>query len=576
MVARLPVYASNRHRGQFLNRERTFWRRHRWLLWTGGIAFAALAAITITVAIMARRVEPYVRARIVEGLSQHFHTHVELDTFHLSIGNGFRGEWGVWAQGSGLRIWPPLPEGASLSERPADEPLIRLTEFGFHAPLRYKPGVPIDISDVRLKGLVVRMPPKSRRVQIDNGSSSSSSSPSIKIHIARIDCANADRLIETDKPGRLPKEFAIPLLRLTNLDPDSPVHFDASLTNPIPVGTIHSVGTFGPWRVDDPAESPIQGDFTFNNADLGSIKGIAGILNSTGRYTGTLRNITADGVTDTPDFRLSTSDNTLPLHTTFHALIDGTDGDTYLEPVDATLGNSHIIAKGQVVRILAPTGDDGTPHSVGHDISLAIEIDKGRIEDFLRISTTGPTPILRGNLALKTSLHIPPGPVPVIQKMVLTGGTFSLAQSQFTSDKVQSRIVELSLRGQGKPGDVKFAPSDSVQADMRGVFKLGDGTLTLSQMEFVVPGADVQVTGSYGLNSGALDFQGAALLDATVSKVVGGWKGFLLKPADRIFKKSGAGTYVPIHVRGTRQSPEFGIDFNRLKQTSPQRPGTPS
>ncbi|MGB6193659.1 MAG: AsmA-like C-terminal region-containing protein [Terracidiphilus sp.] len=555
-----------------MDQERTFWRRHRWLLWTGGIAFAGLAAIITTLAIMAHRIEPYVRARIIDGLSQHFHTHVELDTFHLSIGNGFRGEWGVWAQGRGLRIWPPLPEGASLAERPAGEPLVSLAQFAFHAPLRYDPGAPIDINDVRLKGLALRMPPKSRRVELNKPGNSSPSS--IKVHIARVECANADLLIETDKPGKLPREFAIPILTLTDLNLDSPVHFDATLTNPIPAGAIHSVGTFGPWRVADPAESPIQGDFTFNNADLGTIKGIAGILNSSGRYTGTLRNITVDGVTDTPDFRLTTSDKTLPLRTSYHALVDGTDGDTYLEPVDAMLGSSHIIARGQVVRVLAAVGDDGKPHSIGHDISLSIEIDKSRIEDFLRITTTGPTPILTGNLTLKTQLHIPPGAIPVIQKISLTDGTFSLTQSQFTSDKVQGRVLELSLRGQGKPGDVKSTPADSVQADMRGNFKLGDGSLTLSQMQFVVPGADIRVQGTYGIDSGALDFQGAARLDATVSKVVGGWKGFLLTPVDPIFKKSGAGTFVPIHVRGTRKNPDIGIDFNRINSTSPQRPGT--
>jgi hypothetical protein len=529
------------------------------------------------VAVLAHRVEPYVRARIIDGLSHHFHTHVELDDFHLSIGNGLRGEWGVWAQGRGLRIWPPLPAGTSLSERPTDQPLMRLSEFAFQAPLRYKPGVPIDISDIRVKGLALRMPPKSQRVQLANNKpdNSSDSPSSVKVRIAHIEVNNANLVIETDKPGKLPKEFAITLLKLTDVNPDAPIHFDASLTNPIPVGTIHSVGTFGPWQVSDPAESPVQGDFTFNNADLGTIKGVAGILNSTGRYTGTLRNIVADGVTDTPDFRLSTSDNTLALHTRFHAIVDGTDGDTYLDPVDATLGQSHIVAKGQVVRVLAPA-DDGTSHSIGHDIVLSITIDKGRIEDFLRISTTGPTPILTGDLVLKTMLHIPPGKVPVIKKMTLTGGTFTLTQAHFTSDKVQSRIVELSLRGLGKPGDVKSAPTDSVQADMRGAFKLSGASLTLSQMQFVVPGADISVQGSYGIDNGALDFQGVARLDATVSRVVGGWKGLLLTPADPIFKKGSAGTAVPIHVRGTRKAPEFGIDFNRLKHTSAQRPGTPS
>jgi hypothetical protein len=55
--------------------------------------------------------------------------------------------------------------------------------------------------------------------------------------------------------------------------------------------------------------------------------------------------------------------------------------------------------------------------------------------------------------------------------------------------------------------------------------------------------------------------------------MVGGWKGILLKPADRFFKKDGAGTLVPIHIRGTRESPDFGVDLKRLKPTSPATPG---
>jgi len=55
--------------------------------------------------------------------------------------------------------------------------------------------------------------------------------------------------------------------------------------------------------------------------------------------------------------------------------------------------------------------------------------------------------------------------------------------------------------------------------------------------------------------------------------MVGGWKGALLKPADRFFKKDGAGTEVPIHVNGTRENPAFGVDLGRIRYTSPQIPG---
>jgi hypothetical protein len=48
----------------------------------------------------------------------------------------------------------------------------------------------------------------------------------------------------------------------------------------------------------------------------------------------------------------------------------------------------------------------------------------------------------------------------------------------------------------------------------------------------------------------------------------GGWKGMLLTPLDRHFEKNGAGTEIQIHIKGTREQPEFGVDFGRMKGSS--------
>ena len=37
-------------------------------------------------------------------------------------------------------------------------------------------------------------------------------------------------------------------------------------------------------------------------------------------------------------------------------------------------------------------------------------------------------------------------------------------------------------------------------------------------------------------------------------------KSFFLKVVDPFFKKQGAGTVLPIRVRGTRDEPKFGLD----------------
>jgi hypothetical protein len=59
---------------------------------------------------------------------------------------------------------------------------------------------------------------------------------------------------------------------------DRPMAFSASLENAVPLGTIGTSGTFGPWGRDEPGQPPLEEQFTFERADLGVFKGISGIL----------------------------------------------------------------------------------------------------------------------------------------------------------------------------------------------------------------------------------------------------------------------------------------------------------
>jgi hypothetical protein len=550
-------------------------------MWVGGVLLVVVAGLAIVAAVLAHRAEPYLRARIVDGLQQRFHARVELDSFHMSVRNGLNGHWGVWAEGRGLRIWPPANVGAaspgpSQAEVADAKPLIRLQEFRFHAPLIYKPGKPFHISVVELEGLDVDLPPRSHfEHPLSEPPPTNPSAPPksgvlsgaemLRFGIDSIDCSNARLLLETSKPGKLPLQIAIARFKLTGIGSDQPMGFEAQLTNPRPTGAIHTTGSFGPWDHGDPGESPINGNYQFDHADLSDFKGIAGILSSAGHYEGTLRDLTVDGETDTPDFRLKPFDNPLALHTKFHAKVDGTNGDTWLQPVDATLAHSHFTAQGQVVRIVTEKpGGAGEKQSLGHDIALNVKVDKARIEDFLRLAGHSTTPLLTGSVTMKTTLHIPPGPAPVHERLQLKG-SFVLDQAQFSSPKIQAGIEQLSLRGLGRPKDVKTTDPDSVDSRMEGDFELSGGVITLPALTYTVPGATIQLTGTYGVEGGALNFTGNAKMQATVSEMVGGWKGLLLKPLDRYLKKDGAGTEIPIHIRGTREHPEFGIDFDRMK-----------
>ena len=157
-------------------------------------------------------------------------------------------------------------------------------------------------------------------------------------------------------------------------------------------------------------------------------------------------------------------------------------------------------------------------------------------------------------------------------RVELDGFHITLDQALFTSEKIQGRIRQLSLRGQGRPKDVKTTDPGSIGSTIQGDFKMAGGVVTLPNLVYAVPGAIIDLKGTYGLDGGTLDFTGKAKMQATVSQMVGGWVGTLLKPADSFFKKDGAGTEVPIRIQGTREQPKFGVDFGRMKSSGAAQP----
>lgn len=60
------------------------------------------------------------------------------------------------------------------------------------------------------------------------------------------------------------------------------------------------------------------------------------------------------GEAETPDFRLDVSGQRVNLHTDFHAIVDGTDDDTYLNSVRARFLATSFTASGKIVRVKEP------------------------------------------------------------------------------------------------------------------------------------------------------------------------------------------------------------------------------
>jgi hypothetical protein len=148
-------------------------------------------------------------------------------------------------------------------------------------------------------------------------------------------------------------------------------------------------------------------------------------------------------------------------------------------------------------------------------------------------------------------LLLPHGDAKVLDRLELDG-RFVLEHAQFSDPAIREKLADLSRRAQGKKPD---EPIGRIASNMRGQFKLKGGTIRFAPVAFDLPGAEVVLTGVYGLRSEALDFAEAA---------GGGIKGFFLKAVDPIFRKHGKGAVIPITIRGPREQPKFGVVWGKV------------
>jgi AsmA-like C-terminal region len=510
-----------------------FWK---WIA-AGAVIFLAVAGVGVRFVIA--RAQPILRTRVISTLSNRFNGRVELASFQVAVVNG------IEVSGGGLKLFgkdDPNPYEAGV------QPLIGVREFRFQTSLRNLFRSPMHVETVYVSGLELNVPPKGNRQEMTK---MGSKTPRMTIFVDQFVCKDTKLVINTSKADKPPLEFAIASLKMKDIGQGQPLQFNATLVNPKPVGDIQSSGLFGPWQQDSPRDTPVQGDYSFDNADLSTIKGIGGTLSSTGHYSGTLSNIAVHGTTDTPDFRVASGGHAVPLHTEFHAIVDGTSGDTYLRPVNATFLHSSFTANGSVVRVSTPKG---------HDIELDVVLNGARIEDLLKLGVRTDPPVATGPVQMKTRLSLAPGNASVADRLQLAG-RFHMPDAHFTNEKVHGKIDSLSLRSQGKPKQAQERAGEHVLVDLRGEFTLKDGLLSFSLLHFLIPGTHVDMTGDYGLDGKEFDFHGKARLDAKVSQMTTGWKSILLKPVDPFFSKDGAGTEVPIRITGTQSEPHIGLDF---------------
>lgn len=489
------------------------------------------ALVVLAIAAAAGSRTDTLRRLVTETLAERLDSDIELSAFSVDTFPTVtvRGE-GLVVRHRGRRDVPPLVSIRSFS---VEGGMLGL----FSRPRRFR--------SVTLTGLQINIPPGG--IDADGRADPPPEQKASPFIIARLRADGAELRIIPRQEGKEPRLFSIHRLEMHSLGVAEKMPFQAELTNPVPTGTIHTDGEFGPWQKRDPGLTPLAGRYTLANADLSTIKGIGGMLESTGEFGGQLERIAVKGETRTPDFRVNVSGQPVPLITRFQAVVDGTNGNTYLNDVFATFQKTSLHAKGAVTR---------TKGVKGRTVKLDVRIEEGRIEDLLRLSVKSDTPPMIGDVTLRTDFALPPGDRDVVERLRLSGA-FDV-DGRFTDRKVQTKLTGMSDRARGEPTGTA---GGNVMSGLTGRFRLQDGVLAFPALGFAIRGATVNLRGTYGLSSEELAFDGTLRMDATLSEAAGGGiKGFFLKAVDPLFKKRNAGAVLPIKVRGTRSEPEFGLD----------------
>jgi hypothetical protein len=507
----------------------------KWVIGTVAVIVAVvLLAPLIAVYVLGPKIHAELRSRVENVLRTHFESQVEISDFSVSLLPRVHVTiTGLVLRHKGRTDIPPLIQVSKVS-----------MDAEFMSLLRAQP----HIAFVRLEGLQIHTPPREPGGAPLIHGTDQDLAQRYPVLIDRLVADDANIVVLRAQADKPPREFPIHHMELRDLSFDRPANFQATLTNAIPKGEINAIGQFGPWLPEEPSETPAVGKYNFYNADFATLKGLKGILSSTGEFSGPLDYLHVAGVTDIPDFSLRTTDHPMALHTDFDAIVDGTNGDTYLNKVTARFLHTTLLVSGKIV--------DEDRSVKGRTIILDAVSQGAQVQDLIRIATKGSEPLMTGAVRLHTKISIPEGTPDLIDRMQLQG-QFGIGEIQFNDPSVQGKIDTLSRKGQGQPKDMDIK---SVDSEMKGTFGMRNAVVNFSDLQFDVTGAAINLTGTYNLDSEQMDFHGKLKLKAKPSQTTTGMKSFFLKAVDPFFAGKDAGTVLAIKITGTRDNPSFGLD----------------
>jgi hypothetical protein len=493
-----------------------------------------LAAVLGGIVLLWIRFWPFEQTAVIQDLQEASDSSVHIRTFH--------------------KTYFPYPgctlEGLVFIHGTAAKPLITIEKLTIRG--EYVGIFRHHVSRITAEGLRVFIPPF--------GSGQSFRTSRSTITIGEIVANGATLEFALRKPDKPPIRFDFHEVSLRDVGWKGALTYRLRAHNPEPPGEITAEGKFGVWNQNDPAQTPVSGEYRFEKADLAVYEGIAGILKSTGNFGGTLGHIDISGTTDTPDFEVKSGGHPVQLITEFSAYVDGIHGDTFLKRVDAHFRKTHVMAGGSIAK---------SAHGKGKTALIDLSAENGRIEDILGLFVEKKRAPMSGAVTLRAKVEIPSGDRPFLKKLKLRG-SFGIGGGEFSHPSTQKGVDKLSS---GARGEKDNADPETVLTDLTGRVALNDGVADFADLSFGVPGATARMQGTYNLINYKIDLRGQMHVDSKIANTTTGGKAFLLKMIDPFFKKRKKGEIIPVRISGTFQDPSFGLD---LKDKKAQEVAPPS
>ncbi|HEX4164980.1 MAG TPA: AsmA-like C-terminal region-containing protein [Bryobacteraceae bacterium] len=350
--------------------------------------------------------------------------------------------------------------------------------------------------------------------------------------------------------GTPPYRITVEKLVADNVKNNSAISYKTIIQNTLPPGKIRSSGVFGPWDPKTPANTPLRGSYSYEDANLAAFQDLSGTMQAHGTFGGKLGEIRTAGIVDVNRFHVTGSSHERELKASFQARIDGTKGNTFLDGARASFDRSVVSVKGTI------TGQNGRK---GKTVALDLLCESGRIEDILNLFIAAKRPPIVGALQMQTHLTVPPGRASFLNRMRMWGD-FGITGGIFTDGSTQSDLNRLS-KSTGKEASASIDNGTISLSDLKGHGDIRDAVATLTHLSFQIPGATADIRGTYNLIDYDVDLHGRLYTQGKPSAATTGFKRWVLRVVTPFLKKKGSTRIVPIKITGNYHKTNVGLDL---------------